>query len=129
MSIVVKYDFLEPRPKSAYRQLYIKGTRIRAEIVYRACTALDELRADDGEELRTPEQVAHDYGLPLAAVLEAIDYCRAHPPEIDSDRARESRLMEASGLNHPDYKLDPSAHYRLLSPAEHAQIKNESLLG
>lgn len=129
MSTVVKYEFLEPRAKSAYRQLFIKGTRIRAEIVYRACTSLEELRADDGEELRTPDQVARDYDLPIAAVLEAIDYCRTHPPEVDLDHARESRLMEASGMNHPDYKLDPKRHYRLLSPAEQAQIKNESLLG
>ena len=112
MSTVITYQFLEPRAKSAYRQLFIKGTRIRAEIVYRACTALDELRVpDDGEERRTPEQVAQDYGLPLAAVLEAIEYCRSNPPEIAQDHARESRLMEASGVNHPDYKYNPNLRW------------------
>jgi hypothetical protein len=130
MSTATGYELLERRAKSAYRQFFIKGTRIRAEIVYRACTALDELRvSDDGEELRTPEQVAQDYGLPLAAVLEAIEYCRSNPPKIAADHARESRLMEASGLNHPDYKYDPKAHYRILSPEEHARLKNESLSG
>src|SRR5688500_15357145 len=58
MSTMMTYQFLEPRAKSAYRQLFIKGSRIRAEIVYRACTALDELCIPDDEERRTPEQVA-----------------------------------------------------------------------
>jgi uncharacterized protein (DUF433 family) len=122
---------LEPRPKSAYRQLFIQGTRIRAEIVYRACTALDELRGSEDEDpARTPEQVAQDFSLPLEAVLEAIDYCRSDPPEIDADFAREQRLMEASGVNHPDYKSDPKGRYRILSPQEWAELsKDESLPG
>ena len=130
MSTATTYQFLEPRATSAYRQLFLKGARIRAEIVYRACTALPELSVpDDGEERRTPEQVATDYSLPLAGVLEAIEYCRSNPREIAADHFRESRFMEASGLNHPDYKYDPNAHYRILPPGEHAQLKNESLSG
>ncbi len=130
MSTTVTYQFLEQRPKSAYRQPFIKGTRIRAEIVYGACTALDELRADDDQDPRTPQQVALDYGLPLEAVLESIEYCRSNPPDIAADHAREERLIEASGVGHSNYKTDPKRHYRVLTPQEWAELsKDESLPG
>jgi uncharacterized protein (DUF433 family) len=128
MSTTLQYQFLEQRPKSAYRQLFIKGTRIRAEVVYRACTALEELRATDDEDPRSPEQVAQDYGLPLKAVLEAVEYCRSNPREIAADHAREERLMEASGLNDPAYKTDPKGHYRILSPQEWAELSRDEAL-
>ena len=35
----------------------------------------------------TPDEVAADYGLPLAAVLEAIEYCRSNPLENAADNA------------------------------------------
>jgi uncharacterized protein (DUF433 family) len=127
MSTTVKYQFLESRPRSAYRQLFIKGTRIRADVIYRACTALDEF-LDSGDEPRRPEQVAEDYGLPLATVLEAVEYCRSAPPEIAADHAREERLLEASGVNHPAYKDNPKGHYRPLTPQEWAELcRDESV--
>ena len=70
MATVLTYRFLEARPKSAYRQLFIKGTRIRAEIIFRAHV--------NPEEPRTPDQLAADYGLPLEAVREV------HLPAQDS---------------------------------------------
>lgn len=131
MSTIVTYQFLQPSPKSAYRQLFIKGTRIRAEIVYRACTALEELQApDDPDPPRTPQQVAQDFELPLEAVRECIEYCRSNPPELAADCAREQRLLDASGGSHPDYKHDPQGHYRILTPQEWAELsKDESVLG
>ena len=42
------YAHLAPNPKSAYKQLFIKGTRIRAEVVYGMTV--------DGSEPMTPEQ-------------------------------------------------------------------------
>src|SRR5881394_1467117 len=54
--------YLEPRPGSFYRQLFVKGTRIRAEIVYGLTV--------DGSEPITPEEVAADFNLPMAAVRE-----------------------------------------------------------
>ena len=131
MSTAITYQFLERRPKSAYRQLFVMGTRIRAEIVYRACTALEELHApDDQDPPRTPQHVALDYGLPLEAVLEAIEYCRSNPPEIAADHAGEERLIDASGLNYSEYKTDPKRHYRILTPQEWAELsRDESLPG
>ncbi len=58
-----KYVHLAPNRKSAYRQLFVKGTRIPARAPYGwyAC-----------EEPLTPAEIAADYNLPLEAVTEAI---------------------------------------------------------
>jgi uncharacterized protein (DUF433 family) len=128
MSTAVTYQYLERRPQSVYRQLFIKGTGIMAEVIYRACTALDELHTTDDPDPRTPDQVAQDYGLPIQAVLEAIDYCRTYPPEIAADRAREDRVADASGMNHPNYKHNPRAYYRPLSPQQWAELSRDETL-
>ena len=112
MATVLTYHFLEARPKSAYRQLFIKGTRIRAEIIYRAHV--------NPEEPRTPDQLAADYGLPLEAVCEAIEYGRSDPPEIAADIAREEAIMAASGQSTPEPKSNSKP--RILSAEEWARL-------
>src|ERR1700730_8174187 len=94
------YQFLERRPDSNYKQLFTKGRKIRAEVLYRQTVGL---------EPRTPEEVAHAYNLPLEAVLEAIDYCINNEPLLREERDRESALIRANGLDKPplvppDYK-------------------------
>jgi uncharacterized protein (DUF433 family) len=108
-----QYGFLESNPKSAYRQLFVKGTRIRARVLYGwyAC-----------EEPMSPEEIAADYGLPVEAVEEAIAYCESNPPELEADYRREEALMQATGMNQPDYKHHPSP--KLLSPQEREQLKH-----
>ena len=112
MSAGVTYQYLESRPKSAYRQLFVKGTRIRAELIYRAHI--------NAEEPRTAEELAADYGLPLPAILEAIEYCKSNPPEIAADFAREQAIMAASGELDTNYKYNP--HPRILTPEEWARL-------
>ncbi len=81
------YQYLKPKPGSNYQQLFVNG-RIRAEILYRETV---------GSEQLTPQQVADEYGLPLEAVVEAIDYCVQNPAILDTDRAREAdRIKKAS---------------------------------
>ncbi len=106
-----EWVYLAPSPKSSYRQLFIKGTRIRAEVIYGMTV--------DGSEPLTPEQVAEGMDLPLEAVREAIAYCEADPPEVREDHRREEATMEATGMNDPDYKY--GGKYRLLSPQERAR--------
>ena len=98
MSAELTYQHLEPRCNSAYRQLFVKGTRIRAELIYRAHV--------NAEEPMTPEELAADFGLALDAVLEAIAYCRSNPPEIATDLAEEQVLVAARGQLDPTYKND-----------------------
>jgi uncharacterized protein (DUF433 family) len=107
-----QWVYLAPNPKSAYRQLFLKGTRIRAEIIYGLTV--------DGSEPMSPEEVAADYDLPLEAVREAIAYCESKPPEIDEDHRREEARMRATGMDDPNYNGRP----RLLSAEEIAGLEN-----
>jgi uncharacterized protein (DUF433 family) len=110
-----QWNYLEPNPRSAYRQLFVKGTRIRARVLYGE--AMSE------EEPRTAEQIAGDYGLPIEAVREAIAYCQANPSEIEDDFRREEALMEATGMNDPNYKNHGKP--KVLSAREIARIEGQ----
>lgn len=72
MATQVQYRYLESRPRSHYRQLWVKGRHIRAEVLYRLTL---------GAEPRTPEEIAHDYALSVEVVHEAIDYA-VHNQEL-----------------------------------------------
>src|SRR5260370_9286127 len=87
MSERTDYEYLKPKPGSNYRQLFVNG-RIRAEILYRATV---------GPEPLTPEEVAAEYGLPVKAVAEAVDYCLHNRELLDSERAREEARIRATG--------------------------------
>src|SRR6185436_3490349 len=90
------WKYLAPNPKSNYKQLFLKGRRIRAEILYGLTV--------DGSEPLTAEEVAESYDLPLEAVQEAVAYCQSNPPEIMLDHQREEKIMELTGMNDPEYK-------------------------
>ena len=66
MALQTTYQFLESRAESNCHQLCVRGRSLRAETLYRATI---------GAEPRTPEEVAADFGVPLAAVHEAVHYC------------------------------------------------------
>jgi uncharacterized protein (DUF433 family) len=107
-----KWVHLTPNPKSSYKQLFLKGTRIRARVLYGLYM---------GEEgARTPEEIAADYNLPLEAVKEAIAYCQSNPPEIEQDFRREEARMELTGMNDPNYKYHGKP--RLLTAQEIARL-------
>jgi uncharacterized protein (DUF433 family) len=106
------WKYLAPNPKSVYKQLFIKDRRIRARVLYGLYMS--------EEEPLTPEEIAANYDLPLDAVKEAIAYCQSDPPEIREDFEREERIMEATGMNDPDYKY--GGKYRMLTPQERARL-------
>jgi uncharacterized protein (DUF433 family) len=84
------WTYLERDPKSAYKQLSIKGRRIKARTLYGWYMS--------EEEPLTIEQIAAEYELPIEAVKEAITYCQSDPPEIREDFEREQASMKAMGL-------------------------------
>jgi uncharacterized protein (DUF433 family) len=86
------YKFLEVRPRSSLRQLWIKGRNIWAEVLYRETV---------GEDPRTPEQVAHDFRVPLEAVREAIDYCTHNADFLNDEREREYAQIAELEKRHP----------------------------
>ena len=106
------WKYLAPNPKSAYEQLFIRGRRIRARTLYGMYMST--------EAPMTPEEIAREYDLPVDAVKEAITYCQSDPPEIKEDFEREERIMEATGMNEPDYMY--GGKYRMLSPQERARL-------
>ena len=108
----VTWQYLAPNPKSCYKQLFVKGTRIRARVLYGMFMSADEPL--------TREEIAAEFNLPLDAVNEAIAYCQSDPPEIALDFEREERLMDASGMNKTEYRN--GAGFRIVPPEEVARI-------
>ena len=94
-TLSTEYRYLTKNPQSTYKQLFVKGTRIRARVLYGwyAC-----------EEPMSPAEIAADYGLPVEAVEEAIRYCESNPPELQEDYQREEALLAATGMNGPRYR-------------------------
>src|SRR5947209_7264677 len=111
-STSITWQYLAPNPNSCYKQLFIKGTHLRARVLYGMFRSVDEPMS--------PEEIAADFNLPLAAVQEAIAYCQAIPPEIAQDFEREERLMQASGMNDPDY--NQGGKFKIVPPEEVARI-------
>jgi uncharacterized protein (DUF433 family) len=91
-SAATQYQNLEPRPGSNYRQLFLKGRRIRAAVVYEAV---------HGPDPYTPEEFARDYGVPLEAIHEALDYVANNLSLIEAERDREAADVRARGLDRP----------------------------
>ena len=87
-----QYQHLEPRPGSNYRQLWLKGRRIRAAVVYEAI---------HGPDPRSPDEFARDYQVPLPAVLEALDYVAQNRSLIEQERDREAAKLRSRGFDGP----------------------------
>ena len=113
--IQTEWKYLERDPKSSFRQLSIKGRRIRARTLFGLYMS--------AEEPQTIEQIAQQYNLPIEAVAEAIAYCKSDPPEIAQDWLRTQAIMEASGENDPNYKLRPQP--KPIPPEKMAEIRRK----
>jgi uncharacterized protein (DUF433 family) len=108
------WKYLAPDPKSPrYRQLFIKDRRIAARTLY-------GMYVGEEEPKMTVADIAADYDLPEEAVLEAIAYCESNPPELQQDWEADQSLAQATGMNDPNYKFNPSP--RRLSPQERARL-------
>ncbi len=47
----------------------------------------------------TPEEAADNWDLPLAAVLEAIEYCQTHQELLRREASSERRRLEEKGIS------------------------------
>ena len=112
--ISTPWQHLEHKPGSSYRQLYVKGTRIAARVLYSYFVPGEDWSG------MGPEEIAEDFHLPVEAVREAIAYCESDPPEIRADLAMEDAVMAATGMNELAYKYHPTP--RLLSPEERHRL-------
>ena len=106
-----QYKYLMPRRGSSYKQLFVMGRifpwTLHGQYVHE-------------EEPLTMEQIAADWEIPLEAVQEAIAYYESDPPEMLEDFRREEALMEACGMNDPNYKLNPRP--KILTAEERAAV-------
>lgn len=90
-----EWKWLYHYPKSNYKQLSVKGTRIHARTIYGQGV---------GEDARTQEELAEDFGVPIEAVREAFEYVESDPPELREDFEREQRNVEEAERNNvPGY--------------------------
>jgi uncharacterized protein (DUF433 family) len=87
-----QWKYLEAHPGSSYKQLFLKGTRLRTEII------AGEMEDGEPDDPVTPEEIAADRNLPVEAVREAIAYCESAPPEIEDDHRREEEHLQAIGV-------------------------------
>jgi hypothetical protein len=92
-----QYQHLEPRPGSNYKQLWLKGRRIRAAVVWENV---------HGPDHYTPEQFAEDYRVPIEAVREALDYVEHNMPLIRAEREREVAHLRELGIDWPPRSSD-----------------------
>jgi hypothetical protein len=108
------WKYLMSRRGSSYKQLFVNG-RIFTSTLYSAYV--------DEEEPMSIEDIAADWQIPVEAVQEAIAYYESKPQEMLDDFRRDDALAQATGINDPDYKLNPSP--KLLSAQEIARILGE----
>jgi uncharacterized protein (DUF433 family) len=90
------WKYLVRKPKSVYKQLFVRDRWVAARTLYGQTV---------GEDARSAQEVAADYDLPLEVVLEAIAYCESDPPEIREDWQREEasiQIKEMGSLAPPE---------------------------
>jgi len=76
-----QWQYLEQRSSSWRKQLYLKGKKLTAFTVW-SDMLVNEM---------TPEEVAESKELPLAAVMEAIEYCQTHQELLRKEAEAERR--------------------------------------
>ena len=91
-SAKTQWQYLEHRPHPWRQQLYIKGKRIKASVIYSDMIVNNE----------TPAEAAENWDLPLAAISrparhfvieEVIKYCQSHQELLEQEAAEERRIV------------------------------------
>jgi uncharacterized protein (DUF433 family) len=89
MSEKTNYTYLAPREGSRYEQYFFRGRNLRAETLYRATIGMEPMM---------PDEVAEDYNVPVAAVLEAISYAVANAELLQREREKDWDESQARAL-------------------------------
>ena len=92
----MEYKYIGPRRGSYYRQFFVNGRGVRAQTLWQETL---------GEDAKTPEQVADNHDVPVAAVLEAIDYCQRNQELLRQEWEEEEADIRAKG-----YRQSPSVN-------------------
>ena len=89
MNELTTYTYLARREGSRYAQYFFRGRNLRAETLYRATIGLEPM---------TPDQVAKDYDVPIAAVLESIQYSVQNAALLQRERDEDWDESQSRGL-------------------------------
>ena len=84
-----QWQYLEKRPHPWRQQLYIKGRRIKASVIW------SDMIANE----MSPEETADNWELPLAAVKEVIEYCETHQDLLKKEAEEGRRRLEEKGVS------------------------------
>lgn len=83
-----QWRYLETNPKSWRKQLFIKGTNIKASSIW-----LDFLL-----ESFTPEELADDRDISVESVKEAIKYCNENQQLLEQEAQEELLELKTIGI-------------------------------
>lgn len=88
-AFVETWQYLESRPHPWKRELFVKGQRVRAGVIYSSMIA----------NHRTQRETARAWNLPLEVIEEVVRYCEANWPLISRENERERESAERSGTS------------------------------
>jgi len=114
MATSTQWKYLERDPLSSYRQLSVKGRRIKARTLAGAYFNV--------EEPMTMEEIAENWNVPIEAVKEAIAYVESKPIELEQDFRFEEAMVELAGHNEPGSQ---GRALRLVKPEDKARLRKE----
>jgi hypothetical protein len=83
-----QWQYLEQRPDSWKKQLYIKGRKLTAFGIWMDMI-VNEL---------TPYDACDNWDLPMSAITEVIEYCETHQELLKAEAESERRYLEERGI-------------------------------
>ncbi len=86
---IENWQYLVARPHPWRKQLYIKGRKLLASIVWQ----------DIITNQMSPEQAAENWDLPLSTIHEAIQYCESHQELLKLEADEERYQLEVKGVS------------------------------
>jgi hypothetical protein len=84
-----RWQYLESRPDLGREQLYFKERKLRPFTVWTTMLM----------EKMSLSETADEWDLPLAAVVEAIDYCEANFELLQKEADEERQYLEEQGIS------------------------------
>jgi uncharacterized protein (DUF433 family) len=87
-SAKTQWQYLEQRPDNWRQQLYLKGKKLRAHIVW----------SDMIVNQWSIEETAYNWDLPIEAVIEAIEYCQTHQELLAQEADEERQYLNQHGV-------------------------------
>ena len=84
-----QWQYLEQRPHPWRKQLYLKGKRIKASVIY-SDMIVNEM---------TIEEAADNWELPQNAIKEVIEYCSSHLELLRKEALEGRRRLEEKGVS------------------------------